>query len=183
MRRSRAASAGASPRSPSTTSPPTAASRGPRCTGCSPAARTCCSTRCASASSRTSSPCCRAEVEGADSSRTCSCAPSSSATRELRADEHLALMLGVRAGRDAQPAHRRRPAADHPHADAYLVPAGRARTSSRTSASRWSTCSPASSSRTSSPRATTSTSATRTRRGRSSAPSSPSSTATVHHPT
>ena len=73
----------------------------------------------------------RAEVEGAGSFEDLIVRTVVSATRELRADEHLALMLGIGAGRDAEPAHRRRPAADHPRRLRLPRPARRARISSR----------------------------------------------------
>ena len=75
--RSAARRSGASPRSPSTTSPPSRASRERRSTGSSPAARTSCSRRCGSAGWRTSSPSCGRTSKAPSRSRSCSCAPSS----------------------------------------------------------------------------------------------------------
>ena len=65
------------------------------------------------------------------------------ATQELRADDHLALMLAVRAGRHARPAHRRGRAADHPLRHGVPRPAGRALPRPRPGARPSSTCSPA----------------------------------------
>ena len=74
------------------------ASRGPRCTGCSrrqgrPLRRA------AGARARgLLHPAARRASRVPTRSRTCSCAPSSCATHELRADEHLALMLASEPG-------------------------------------------------------------------------------------
>ena len=56
----------------------------------------------------------RAHVEGADSLEDLLVRTVVAATQELRADDHLALMLASEPGDRARPAHRRGRAADHP---------------------------------------------------------------------
>ena len=85
---------------------------GPRSTACSPAARTCCSRRCASARPTDFFDRARRPPRSAPTrSRTCWCAVVVDATRQLRADEHLQLMLASEPGEVARRADRRRPAA------------------------------------------------------------------------
>ena len=84
------------------------ASRGRRSTGCSPAARTCCSN--ALRVHELEDFFTRAQRgrrgEGChDRSRSCSCAPSVHATAELRSDQHLAIMLASEPGETLSAAH------------------------------------------------------------------------------
>ena len=121
----------------------------------------------------------RSQVEGADSLEDLLVRTVVAATRELRADDHLALMLASEPGTvlsdltvEGLPRIIR-------FANAFLAPLADAVPPAVGVARRRSTCWPASPSATSSRRATTSTSATRRRPGasspRCSAPSSPPS--------
>ena len=127
MRRSRAASGGASTRSPSTTSPPTAGVSRATLYRLFPGGKDVLFdalrvreldeffTRAARRGRR-----CRRFEDLLVRTVVC-------ATDELRADEHLALMLASEPGRDAEPAHRRRACrASSASPRVYLAPARRA---------------------------------------------------------